>query len=543
VSAATDIDRVRVVVGSALSSLEASRDRIDDLNVYPVPDGDTGTNLTLTVRAVADALGGSDAADRPALAHEVARAALMGARGNSGVILSQIVRGAADVLAESRNGVEPKLAARALRGASDAAYSAVRRPVEGTMLSVVRELAEEAESRADTAAPLGELLIDLVRRGEDAVARTPEQLDVLREAGVVDAGGAGLVELLRGVAAAVAGEPVPEAPVVATERAGFDAIHLEQSRYRYCTVFIVEGDALDRDALEAELERLGDSLLVVGDETALKVHVHTDDPGAALSLGTAAGVIEAIEIANMQAQQAQRERRLSVVPDPVARAVSGVVAVVAGDGNRSLFESVAAPVGPIRIVEGGQTSNPSTAELLGAIEELPADEVILLPNNANVRLAAEHAAENAAQRVEVVSTDSIPAGLAALVSFDGSRSAAENAAEMRETVAAVANGEVTRASRDVELNGVAVRNGEWLGLADGDPVAGGEDFAEVTLAVVEHLLSEPRSLLTLLTGAEPPQPDDWLDGILDRIGAAHPEVEIEVHEGGQPHYPLLLGAE
>jgi hypothetical protein len=539
VTPATDIDRVRILVGSALSSLEASRDRIDDLNVYPVPDGDTGTNLTLTVRAVAEALGDSAAIDRPALAHEVARAALMGARGNSGVILSQIVRGAVHVLAESANGVEPRLAARALRGASDAAYSAVRRPVEGTMLSVVRELAEEAESRADDPAQLGDLLIDLVRRGEEAVARTPEQLEVLREAGVVDAGGAGLVELLRGVAAAVSGEPVPEAPVVVTERAGLDAIHLEQSRYRYCTVFVVEGDALDRDALEAQLEQLGDSLLVVGDETALKVHVHTDDPGAALTLGTAVGTIEGIEIANMQEQQVQRERRLSVVPNTVERAASGVVAVVAGDGNRSLFESVAAPVGPIRIVEGGQTANPSTAELLAAIEGLEADEVILLPNNANVRLAAEQAAQNTGRSVEIVATDSITAGLAALVAFDGSRTAAENANEMRETVAAVAAGEVTHASRDVELNGVAIRNGEWLGLADGDPIAGGDDFAEVTLAVIEHLLSEPRSLLTLLTGAEVPP----LDGLIDRIAAAHPDIEIEVHAGGQPHYPLLIGAE
>jgi dihydroxyacetone kinase-like predicted kinase len=221
------------------------------------------------------------------------------------------------------------------------------------------------------------------------------------------------------------------------------------------------------------------------------------------------------------------------------RAVSGVVAVVAGDGNRSLFESVAAPVGPIRIVEGGQTSNPSTAELLAAMEELPADEVILLPNNSNVRLAAEHAAQNAGRPVEVVATDSITAGLAALVIFDGSRPAAENATEMRETVAAVAAGEVTRASRDVELNGVEIRSGEWLGLADGDPVAGGDDFVDVTLAVIEHLLSEPRSLLTLLTGEDSPP----LDGLLDRIGAAHPELEIEVHEGGQPHYALLLGAE
>jgi uncharacterized protein len=539
VSAVGDVERVRGVVGAALGSLEASRDRIDDLNVYPVPDGDTGTNLTLTVRAVAEAIAGSEASDRPALAREVARAALMGARGNSGVILSQIVRGAADVLAESTNGIEPQLAARALRGASDAAYRAVRRPVEGTMLSVVRELAEEAEQRAGESAPLGALLVELVRRGEEAVARTPEQLDILREAGVVDAGGAGLVELLRGVAAAVSGEAVPEAPVVATETAGIDAFHLEPSRYRYCTVFVVEGEGLDRDGLEAQLERLGDSLLVVGDESALKVHVHTDDPGAALSLGTAAGAIQGVEIANMQEQQEQRERRLSVVPDPVPRAASGIVVVVAGEGNRSLFESVVEPVGPIRVVDGGQTSNPSTAELLAALQALDADEAILLPNNSNVRLAAEQAAQHADRPVEVVATDSIPAGLAALLPFDGSRSAAENAAEMREAAAAVATGEVTRASRDVQLNGVAIRSGEWLGLVDGDPVAGGADFPEVAFAVAGHLLGERGSLLTLLTGADP----EPLDGLLERIRAAHPGVEIEMHVGGQPHYPLLLGSE
>jgi uncharacterized protein len=539
-TARTDIERVRGVVGSALRSLEASRDRIDDLNVYPVPDGDTGTNLTLTVRAVADAVAESAAADRPGLAHEVARAALMGARGNSDVILSPIVRGAADVLAESTNGVEPRLAARALRGASDAAYRAVRRPVEGTMLSVVRALAEEAERRAGGPAPLGELLVELVRSGEKAVARTPEQLDVLREAGVVDAGGAGLVELLRGVAAAVSGEAVPESAEVATETAGVEAIHLEPSRYRYCTVFVIEGEGLDRDGLEAELEQLGDSLLVVGDESALKVHVHTDEPGAALALGTAAGTIEGVEIANMHEQQEQRERRLSVVPDPpTERAVSGVVAVVAGDGNRRLFESLAEPVGPIRVVEGGQTANPSTHELLAALDELDAGEAILLPNNANVLLAAEQAARHAARPVEVVATDSIPAGLAVLVSFDGSRSAAENAEEMRAAAATVVAGEVTRASRDVRLNGVEIRSGEWLGLVDGEPVAGGSEFLEVALGVAARLLGGRRSLLTLLTGAEAPP----LDGLLGRIGAAHPGVEIEVHEGGQPHYPLLLGAE
>lgn len=535
-SAQSDLELVRRLVGAALASLETSRGRIDDLNVYPVPDGDTGTNLTLTVRAVADAVANAEAPDRPALAHAVARAALMGARGNSGVILSQMVRGVADVLAEATNGIDPALTARALRGASDAAYRAVRRPVEGTMLTVVRELAEEAERRAIDPEPLGDMLVELVRHGEDAVARTPEQLDILREAGVVDAGGVGLVELLRGVAGVVSGEEVPAAPAVDVSPAP-EAIHLEPSRYRYCTVFVVEGEALDHDELEAQLEQLGDSLVVVGDETAVKVHVHTDDPGAALSLGTTAGTIEGVEIANMHEQQQRRQRRLSLVPSP--RAKSGVVAVVAGEGNRLLFETLAEPVGTIRVVMGGQAANPSTAELVAALEELEADEAIILPNNPNVRLAAEHAAKQAELPVEIVPTESIPAGLAALVAYDGARGAAKNAAEMAATAAAVTTGEVTRASRDVQLNGLAIRRGDWLGLADGEPVAGGDDFADVAFEVVGHLVAQPRALLTLLTGVEPPQ----LDGLLERLGSAHPELEVEVHEGGQPHYPLLLGAE
>jgi hypothetical protein len=536
VSADSDLELVRVLVGAALASLETSRSRIDDLNVYPVPDGDTGTNLTLTVRAVVDGLALAEPGDRPALAHAVARAALMGARGNSGVILSQIVRGVADVLAQSTDGIDPALTARALRGASDAAYRAVRRPVEGTMLSVIRELAEEAERRTEEPGSVGELLVDLVGHGEEAVARTPEQLDVLREAGVVDAGGAGLVELLRGLAGAVSGEVLPAAPP-AEAPSGVEAIHLEPSRYRYCTVFVVEGETIDRDGLEAQLEGLGDSLVVVGDETALKVHVHTDDPGSALSLGTAVGTIDGVEIANMREQQERRERRLSLVPS--TRSKSGVVAVVAGEGNRRLFETLAEPVGTIRVVAGGQTANPSTAELVAAIDELNAEEAILLPNNSNVRLAAEHAAEQAQLPAAVVPTESIPAGLAALVAYDGTRGAAENAADMTGVAAAVATGEITRASRAVELNGLAIRDGEWLGLVNGEPAAGGDDFAEVALEVVEQLVAEPRALLTLLTGAEPPP----LDGLVERLTVAHPELEVEVHEGGQPHYQLLLGAE
>jgi len=532
-----DREVVEKLVDAALASLEANRTRIDDLNVYPVPDGDTGTNLTMTMRAVAEAVDHTTAASRQSLARDVARGALMGARGNSGVIFSQIVRGAADVLgSEDAPTIDADAAARALRGAADAAYRAVRRPVEGTMLSVIRELAEEAERKAPDRPAIDRLLLDLVRRGEDALARTPDQLQILKDAGVVDAGGAGLVELVRGVAAAVSGEEIPDIPQL-RESLGVEAVHQELSKYTYCTVFLIEGSGLQREALEDELEQLGDSLLVVGDESAIKVHVHTDDPGAALSLGTRAGTIGGVEIANMHRQTQEREERLlAAVPD-APPAQSGVVAVVAGDGNRALFESLA--LGPIGIIEGGQTMNPSTADLLRAVQSLDAEEAVLLPNNSNVLLAAEHAAANADRNVELVPTTSIPAGLAAMVVFDGSRTAAENAAEMREAIAHVATGEVTKASRDVRLNGLAIAKGDWLGLADGEPVAGGGSFDEVAGRVVERLLAEPRGLLTVLVGRDGAD----LDGLLERLGDSHPDLEVDVQQGGQPHYHLLLSAE
>jgi DAK2 domain fusion protein YloV len=527
----SDLDALRELVGAASASLDLSRQRIDDLNVYPVPDGDTGTNLSLTVRGIAEALESTQASDRASLVRETSRAALMSARGNSGVILSQIVRGAAEVLGDAEP-IDATAAAQAFRAASDEAYRAVRKPVEGTMLTVVREMADEAEQKAaETSDPLA-VLAAAVRRGEEAVERTPEQLDVLREAGVVDAGGAGLVELVRGIASAAAGEPLGEPPP--TEELSVQAVHQELSRYRYCTTFVIEGEALDAATLETELERLGDSLLVVGDPSALKVHVHTDDPGAALSLGTRAGSIEGVEIADMHRQTEQREERL-LEPLPGGGSRSTVVAVVAGEGNRRLFESLGAG----RVIEGGQTMNPATSDLLAAIEAAPADEIVLLPNNGNVVMAAEQAARLAARPVTVVPTTSIPEGLAALVAFHGERSAEENAAEMQAALKTVATGEVTVASRDSSLDGVSVRSGDYLALLDGAVVAAGPSFDDVARGLLDRLLADPRDVLTVLTGADAPS----LNGVLDALAERHPELEIDVHEGGQPHYPLLLSAE
>jgi uncharacterized protein len=502
---------------AALAALEASRQRIDDLNVYPVPDGDTGTNMTETARAIVSALERGET--------DVVRASLMGARGNSGVILSQIVRGAVEALPEGE--ITTQALAQSLRGASDAAYAAVRNPQEGTMLTVIRELAEQAEELA-AAVPLDEALPKLVDHGEVALARTPEQLDVLRQAGVVDAGGAGVVEILRGIAAHVRGEPLPEGGSE-TGALPLEAVHMEPSKYRYCTSFFVEGDAVDPEDFEAKLSELGDSLLVVGAPGAVKAHVHTDEPGRALALATAAGEVEEVDIKNMHVQTAQRTQRLER-----EAGVTGAVAVVVGNGNRRLFESLGAVC-----VDGGETMNPSTADIAAAIESLPDSGAIVLPNSKNVVMAAERAADSVDKDVRVVPTHTLQAGLGALVAYDAKRPVDENAIAMAEAAVAVRSGAVARASRSASIGPVEVEQGQFLGLVEGEPVSAGPALDPVAREVVDRLLEGDSEVLTFLLGEEAGDTDALVDG----IRTAHPELEVEVHEGGQPHYPLLFGAE
>jgi DAK2 domain fusion protein YloV len=438
-----------------------------------------------------------------------------------------------DVLGQTEE-LGAKELARAFRGASDAAYRAVKRPVEGTMLTVIREMAEEAEKRENRKLAPDELLAATLRRGEDALARTPEMLDVLRDAGVVDAGGAGLVEIVRGIALAAAGEPLPDAEIAGVALS-HDAIHQELSQFRYCTVFVVEGQELDQAGLESTLEPMGDSLLVVGDDSALKVHLHTDDPGAALTAAIALGTVEGVEIANMHHQTATREARLLTEDAPLPTLETGLVAVCPGRGNRRLFESL----GATRVIEGGQTMNPSTAEIVDAIDATPADDVIVLPNNSNVILTAEQAAELSSKRVRVVPSRSVQAGLAAMGRYISTNDADENEADMLEVLASVATGEVTVASRDAELDGIEIAKGSFLGLVDGVAVVAAADVQTAALEVVERVLAGERGWLGILTGEDAPS----LDGLLEAVERAHPEVDVEVHEGGQPHYPLLVVAE
>jgi DAK2 domain fusion protein YloV len=457
---------------------------------------------------------------------DVVRSSLMGARGNSGVILSQIVRGAVEALPEGDIGSAEMAAA--LRGASDAAYASVREPQEGTMLTVARAVAERAEELAGAEPALDELLGGLLAHAEEALARTQEQLDVLRQAGVVDAGAAGLVEILRGIAAFVRGEPLPETAPSAGPLP-LEAVHQELSRFRYCTSFFVEGDGVEPDSFEAQLQPLGDSLLVVGAPGAVKVHLHTDEPGQALALGTAVGVIEEIDIKNMHVQTAERTQRLERQVG-----VTGAVAVCLGAGNRRLFESLGA-----LCVEGGETMNPSTADIAAAIESLTEPAVVVLPNSKNVVMAAEQAAGASGKEVRVVPTRTLQAGLGALVAFDAQQPLEDNAAAMEEAAAAVRSGSVARASRTATIGPVEVEQGQFLGLVDGEPVTAGPTLEPVAREVVERLLAGAADVLTVLLGDE----TEDAEALVEEVRAAHPGLEIEVHEGGQPHYPLLFAAE
>jgi uncharacterized protein len=538
------IARFRRVISSAYASLEARRQEVNDLNVFPVADGDTGDNMAMTLRAVMEELDrldglAIDEIGRTRLVQELARAALMGARGNSGVILSQIVRGAAEELA-SRPGelVDPVLVAAAFARAADAAYDSVREPAEGTMLTVFREMAHSlarqlAHLEADRQrlgrevsdeqqdAVLAEVLERAIEDGERAVARTPEQLEVLRESGVVDAGGHGLVLILAGVVAGLRGDgaELPEVPHHEAPRRSLP--HHEDSRYRYCTNFIVSGSGLSTRGFLPRLEGLGDSVLVVGDEATLKVHVHTDEPEAAVALFEGAGEVTNLDVADMREQMAERDARL-------AASRTGVLAVAAGEGLERLFAGLGA-----HVVPGGETLNPSTYELLAGIHGVPAEEVLVLPSSSNVVMAAERACELSDKPARVVAATSQQASLLALVELDPDASGEENAERLESALGGVAIGGVAPAARD-DAQG-RFRQGDAVGFADGGIVAWGG--AGSTLATTIQHLAEGAEIVTVIAGEDAPIP-------LEEIDTHVPDgVEIETHDGGQPSWWWLLAAQ
>jgi DAK2 domain fusion protein YloV len=535
------VARARQLLSAGFAALERRKQEINDLNVYPVPDGDTGTNLALTVRGMVESMTRlpEDLPERE-VCSAISQAALMGARGNSGVILSQIVRGAMEVLGQD-GPVTQEVLTRALRHATETAYRAVRKPVEGTMLTVLREMAEAAAQASD--APRVEIFLsEVITAGWKSVERTPSLLRVLADAGVVDAGGFGLVVLVEGAANGRCGAKTeiaarfapPVAPTVAEEP------ELEaESDFTYCTSFLLTGSGLDQGSLEDRLNRLGDSLLIVGDERQLKVHVHTDEPGTVLDIAGALGALTEIEIDNMKEQKAARDRRLAAAAQPPADAgLTQVVAVVAGEGNKLLFRNLGVDL----IVEGGQSMNPSTEDLMRAVEKAATPSVLILPNNGNVIMTAEQTPGLTDREVIVVPTRSIQEGLSAAVAFDKRKTGAINAKEMRAAIEGVVTAEITRAVRDSLVDGVQIKAGDFIGLINDRVVAAGDELEPVIADVVGRLLDGGgRGLLTALLGAE--QEAERAAAALERLRETYPSVEIDLHQGGQPLYPVLLSAE
>ena len=539
--------RFRRVVAAALAELENRREEVNDLNVFPVADGDTGDNMALTMRAVLDELNRMngrplDVQGRDEIVAAVARAALLGARGNSGVILSQIVRGAAEELA-SRHGelVDPVLVSAALARAADAAYASVRDPAEGTMLSAVRAMSRRVahdlahmdtqrlgpESTADEQDELlAQVLENALEAGKEAVERGPEQLAVLREAGVVDAGAYGLTVIVAGCLAALRGSAAPELEHQLAPAALHRPEH-ESSSFRFCTNFAVTGAGLVAGSFVPSLEAIGDSVLVVGDERTIRVHLHTDDPERAVAVFDEAGEVSRFDVADMHDQVAERTARLAERA-PVARATCTVVAVASGAGVRRLYEELG-----VLVVDGGATMNPSTYELLAGVHAAGGEEVLVLPNSPNVILAAERAADLSDKPARVVPTTAPQEGLAALLAFDPARGADENAEAVGRAADVLRVGGVAPAARDDARGRFAA--GEALGYEGGELVAWGDP--ERTLAATLERLAGGSELVTCLAGAGAPLDREWIE--------AHvPDgVEVEYHEGGQPAWWWLLCAE
>jgi DAK2 domain fusion protein YloV len=532
--------RFRKVVAKACAELESRRQEVNDLNVFPVADGDTGDNMAMTMRAVLDELdrlNGQmiDEIGREHLVSAVARAALLGARGNSGVILSQIVRGAAEELASRRGElVDPVLVAAAFARAADAAYDSVRDPAEGTMLSAVRAMAhrvaqdlahmekvrlEQGASDAEQDELIANVLERALEAANEAVERGPDQLPVLKEAGVVDAGAYGLTAIVAGVIAGLRGDGGPD---LAHQSAPPRAMHLpqhESSEYRYCTNFAVIGEGLDAREVIPRLEQIGDCVLVVGDQSTLKVHVHTDEPDLATAMFVAHEVSH-FDVADMHEQVADRTARLEAVCAPVV--------VASGDGLVRMFRDLGA-----HVVDGGPTLNPSTYDILAGIHAAPGESAVVLPNSPNVIMAAERAAELSEKDTCVVATHSQQEGLAVLLGFDPAGPARENADRLRAAASELRTGGVARAAREDPAQRFAV--GDAVGYSGDELVSWGEP-AEV-LATTLRAVAEGCELVTCIAGEGAPLRRDAVE-------RAVPEgIELDYHEGGQASWWWLLCAE
>ena len=526
------------------TALEAHRESINRLNVYPVPDGDTGTNMALTVGSVLEELEGIDPSNRTAVCAAISHGSLMGARGNSGVILSQILRGLSACLADSSD-IDGALLATALTEASVAADGAVMKPVEGTILTVARESARGAREVEEGATPL-RVVEGALTEGKVALERTPEQLEVLREAGVVDAGGAGFLLLLHAVLHVIDGRELPAAPEQPGPAVGVSlgAAGNDGSELRYEVMFLLYAPDDTIEDFKAVWAGLGDSIVVVGGDGLWNCHIHTDGIGPVVEAGIEVGRPQQIRVTDL-AEEVMEERWVREAtaegkandfpsPEPVPCAV---VAVSPAPGISRIFHSL----GVQELVVGGQTMNPSTAELLEAVERVLADQVIVLPNNSNIVAVAHSVDGQTTKHVEVVPTTSVPEGFASLLGYDPQSDAVTNAESMAEIAQGVVVGEVTRAIRAATSSAGEVSAGDWVGLDRNGICSVGDTPVVAATKLLNDLVGQDHEILTVIVG------ENVSDGetrvVAEWVTENRPSIEIEIHHGGQGHYPYLFGVE
>lgn len=536
---------LKEMIVTAASLLEVNKQQLNDLNVFPVPDGDTGTNMSLTMQSVLQEISALTQNDLPSVAKAMSRGALKGARGNSGVILSQILRGFAKQF-ETTDAATAADFAAALRLGSETAYKAVMKPKEGTILTVIRTMAEKC--RYDVSSKtLVEILDYAIAIGEETLAKTPELLPQLKKAGVVDAGGQGLMTIMHGFATVLRGEQLPEniqpfsfsAPASdAISRSTADEVaEMDEILFAYCTEFFIQNlkpeiDEKTVDALRNKLAAIGDSLVVVGDPELIKVHVHTNTPGIALQYALELGELNRIKIENMVQQNRELQEKRAAEMKQV-----GIVAVSSGEGLSNIFKDL----GVDQIVTGGQTMNPSTADIADAVKKVCAKSVIILPNNSNIILAAEQAQDFTEKQLFVVPTKTIPQGIATLLAFDPEADGQTNFEAMSQSYGDVLTGNITYAVRDTEFDGQNIHEGNILGLAEGTIACCGEDLKDTTVALIEKLLTQKNDLITLYYGSDVTQEN--AEEIAAIIGEKYPSTDVEIISGGQPVYYYIISAE
>ncbi len=512
---------------------------INALNVFPVPDGDTGTNMNLTLSAALKDVQPDESV--AVVAERVYRGALMGARGNSGVILSQILRGLSQGLSNQAE-CTPEIFVQALEQAAATAYKAVIKPVEGTMLTVIRETSEAARAIYTPEIDWVTLLAATLHGARASVDRTPTLMKLLRDAGVVDAGGEGLYVLFEGATAFIRGEQLERSASATDQFAmAFEDIHSEDD-FGYCTNFMIEGENIPYEDVRQTLADMGTSVVAVGDEQLMKVHIHLLKPGDALNYAVQWGSLSAIEITNMDHQRRDLHAAAAATPlagpksnEPVSEL--GVVAVAPGEGFRRIFHSL--NVGAV--VTGGQTMNPSIQDLVEAIDGLPQQVVVVLPNNSNIILAAQQAQQLTSKQVQVVPTKTVPQGMAALFALNYGVGIAENVAAMQRAINDVTTAEITTAVRDATVNDIAVRSGQTIGLLDGKLVESGDDPNEVVSRVLSRMELEEHEILTIYYGEQCSA--DKAEQLAAQITVRYPELGVEVQSGGQPFYDYILSAE